>query len=281
MNKKYNIWRKSFLTIALSLSFFLFANLESYAGNGIVTIDFASPAYTVGMSYNSSSIIEGISFTVEEACTVKSNVTGMADFTIYLDGTQVGTCNSFTGTSAVIFTLPQGEYIWEKLETGMLEYDISITSLDKPSSPSTDEVPTDRYTEEIKALESSVELISSPTTILFEEGTALPLSIMQALSKNPNVSLEFKYQYEGTTYDIIIPAGKAEFDESIPWYGPLWLIQTFGEYDPNSKGAYTVQSGDTLGDIAHANGMTIEELLKKNPQISDINLIYPGEVINL
>jgi LysM repeat protein len=44
---------------------------------------------------------------------------------------------------------------------------------------------------------------------------------------------------------------------------------------------YTVQPGDTLGDIAAQNGTTVSEIVKANPQISDPNNIYVGQKIKL
>ncbi|MGW4651910.1 LysM peptidoglycan-binding domain-containing protein [Kitasatospora sp. NPDC004289] len=48
-----------------------------------------------------------------------------------------------------------------------------------------------------------------------------------------------------------------------------------------SDGSYTVQSGDTLGGIAAANGTSTEALYAANAQVvgSDPNLIYPGQVL--
>ena len=48
-----------------------------------------------------------------------------------------------------------------------------------------------------------------------------------------------------------------------------------------SGGTHTVKSGDTLGAIAAANGTTVAELIRLNPQIKDANLIYPGQAITL
>lgn len=44
--------------------------------------------------------------------------------------------------------------------------------------------------------------------------------------------------------------------------------------------AYEVKSGDTMGKIADANGVTVQELSNKNPDVKDINLIYVGQNIN-
>ena len=43
----------------------------------------------------------------------------------------------------------------------------------------------------------------------------------------------------------------------------------------------TVTSGETLSEIAQAHHETLAELEKSNPQITDPNKIYPGEVIQL
>jgi hypothetical protein len=42
---------------------------------------------------------------------------------------------------------------------------------------------------------------------------------------------------------------------------------------------YTVQPGDTLGAIASKNGTTVDAIVHANPQISDPDNIYPGELI--
>lgn len=44
---------------------------------------------------------------------------------------------------------------------------------------------------------------------------------------------------------------------------------------------YTVKPGDTLSKIATRNGVSLEQLLKANPQISNPNNIKVGEVINV
>ncbi|MBQ8831359.1 MAG: LysM peptidoglycan-binding domain-containing protein [Oscillospiraceae bacterium] len=44
---------------------------------------------------------------------------------------------------------------------------------------------------------------------------------------------------------------------------------------------YTVVKGDTLWGIASKYGTTAAELVSKNPQIKNPNLIYPGDVIRL
>lgn len=43
--------------------------------------------------------------------------------------------------------------------------------------------------------------------------------------------------------------------------------------------AYEVQSGDTMGTIANKHGISLERLRDLNPQVSNVNLIYPGDNI--
>ena len=50
---------------------------------------------------------------------------------------------------------------------------------------------------------------------------------------------------------------------------------------PASGQTYTVQRGDTLRKIADRLNTTVDAILKVNPQISNPNLIYVGQVINL
>lgn len=120
-------------------------------------------------------------------------------------------------------------------------------------------------------------------TIEWAEGDSLPLEVMEVLSKNPGISLLFSFTYDGVDHKVMIPAGKAVVDEKIKWYGPCWLLQEYGEYNKDAVLAgnkYTVSTGDTFSSIAAKCGLTIEELKALNPQITDINKIFPGQVIN-
>jgi LysM repeat protein len=45
--------------------------------------------------------------------------------------------------------------------------------------------------------------------------------------------------------------------------------------------SYTVQRGDTMSGIAARLGMSLGALEAANPQISNFNLIYPGQVLNV
>ncbi len=44
---------------------------------------------------------------------------------------------------------------------------------------------------------------------------------------------------------------------------------------------YTVESGDTLSQIAQSSGVSLEQMMGMNPQITNTDLIYPGQQINL
>ncbi|MDO4732602.1 MAG: LysM domain-containing protein [Bacillota bacterium] len=44
---------------------------------------------------------------------------------------------------------------------------------------------------------------------------------------------------------------------------------------------YTIQSGDTLWKIAQSNQLALDALLFANPQITDPNQIFVGQVINI
>ncbi len=46
-------------------------------------------------------------------------------------------------------------------------------------------------------------------------------------------------------------------------------------------GSYTVRSGDTLSGIAQRHDVSLNALIAANPQISNPNLIYPGQRVNI
>lgn len=136
------------------------------------------------------------------------------------------------------------------------------------------------------AQEDLAELIEnahSGDTIRMKGVTALSNGTMKELLKKGDVTLVMEYTYEGVDYVITIPAGAAE-NNDIAWYGPLYLAGRYGNGVAAKRAngsTYTVQSGDTMGRIAQASGMTLEQLAAKNPQVTNINFITVGQKINL
>ncbi|MCM1063294.1 MAG: LysM peptidoglycan-binding domain-containing protein [Eubacterium sp.] len=135
----------------------------------------------------------------------------------------------------------------------------------------------DEVTEEIEAAPSG-------STVVMDEGiSALSNSVMKELLAKGDVSLKMEFTYQDKEYVIVIPAGAA-LDNDIPWYGPLYLAQHFGNRAGTASagegGTYEVKSGDSLSRIARANNMTLQQLLAKNPQIKDPNKINVGQKIN-
>jgi spore coat assembly protein SafA len=49
----------------------------------------------------------------------------------------------------------------------------------------------------------------------------------------------------------------------------------------NSGSSHTVKSGDTMWAIAQKNGVSLNQLIKANPQIKNPNLIFPGQQISI
>ena len=49
----------------------------------------------------------------------------------------------------------------------------------------------------------------------------------------------------------------------------------------NTENCYIVKKGDTLSAIASRYHTTVHNLAALNPQIKNVNLIYPGDVIRL
>ena len=133
---------------------------------------------------------------------------------------------------------------------------------------------------------SSQSSSDSQTTVYLtrEEGAALDKDIMTVLQNSPSVTLDYTYTYQGKEYHVVIPGGKSVIvDESIPWYGPLWLAAHYGvdSKSTTAAGNYTIQSGDSLSSIARRNNTTMANLLKLNPSITDANKIWAGVTIRI
>lgn len=157
------------------------------------------------------------------------------------------------------------------------------TEENKPSenAPSTSVPTVTARTPESTTIDH-IKLAEAGSTVVMDKGiTTLSNTVMKELLKKGDVSLKLEFTYNGEEYVIVIPSGAA-VDNDIPWYGPLYLAQQYG----NSAGAaeaggtYEVKRGDTLSKIAAANNMTLKQLLAKNPQIKDANKINVGQMIN-
>ncbi|WNB93774.1 LysM peptidoglycan-binding domain-containing protein [Bacillus sp. NEB1478] len=52
-------------------------------------------------------------------------------------------------------------------------------------------------------------------------------------------------------------------------------------YVPSSSKSYTVKSGETLFKIASASNVSLWAMQKINPQLKQINLVYPGQILDV
>lgn len=111
--------------------------------------------------------------------------------------------------------------------------------------------------------------------IKWDIGDSLPLEALRLLVVNPKLSLEFTFTYKDEEHTIIIPAGSFEkyYDETIPWYGPAWLLQYYGNPQNNTI-EYIIVKDDTLNDIAKKYNCTVNEILALNTFITNPNRIY-------
>lgn len=132
-------------------------------------------------------------------------------------------------------------------------------------------------------------LISGEVTgeqiVYYNEGGALPYELLQTLQSCPGVTLDFKCEYEGKQYHFRIKGGTGLIlDENIPWYGPLYMAEYFGEVQDEPSvtghGSYVVKSGDTLSQIAAAFNTTVDYLVSLN-NLQNRDYIKEGQVLKI
>lgn len=97
-----------------------------------------------------------------------------------------------------------------------------------------------------------MDYIIQPGDTLFSIARRFGVSVEQLLAANPQI----------TNPALIIPG------QHITVPGPAPQV-------------YIIQPGDTLSAIARRFGITVEQLLAANPQITDPNRIFPGERISI
>ena len=161
-------------------------------------------------------------------------------------------------------------------------------SVGTPKGPSKSvyEEKMDSLVKEISLASTDAKKTGRVKTIYLKDITSLSLSAMKALKGNSNIILDMTYTYKGVDFHVTIPGGSSVYaDESIPWYGPVWLYAYYGQgaltnATGNTSNMYVVQSGDTLRKIAAKLSVPLDDLIKKNPQIKNVNKISIGDKIN-
>ncbi len=90
-----------------------------------------------------------------------------------------------------------------------------------------------------------------------------------------------------TSLDVLLSLNPAITNANLIYAGQRLAVPTPGGTTPiptpipTGGQTYTVQSGDTMKKIATRLGITLDALVKANPQVTDINKIYVGQKLNL
>jgi len=93
----------------------------------------------------------------------------------------------------------------------------------------------------------------------------------------------------GTTVSAILAANPQVTDPNLIFVGQIITVPTGAPGPtpppppppPPGGRTYIVQPGDTLSAIARRFGTTVTAILGANPQITDPNNIFPGQVITI
>ena len=150
---------------------------------------------------------------------------GRTYYVLENDGERVSVAGKGTDTSIEISTDDFSSSYGIAYKNG--ESQKKHSSHDKHESEPVEEVVVD-YLDELRQMLGTAVALGGERTIVWEKGTALPLDIMKTLEDHPQITLNFKYAYQGQRYDVTIPGSTVKTDAQIPWYGPLYLSATFG-----------------------------------------------------
>jgi LysM repeat protein len=85
----------------------------------------------------------------------------------------------------------------------------------------------------------------------------------------------------GTTVDAILRLNPQITNANLIFVGQSIRLPEGVIIPPTGDQTYMVQRGDTLRIIANRFGTTVTAILQLNPQITNPNLIFPGQVIRI
>ena len=87
------------------------------------------------------------------------------------------------------------------------------------------------YVNQMSSIGNNTEnrAVNSRELKIFEyKGTSVPSEVIEALRNGLNIALKYESMFMGKKYEFIITSEDAKFfNESIPWYGPLYLNMYF------------------------------------------------------
>ena len=115
----------------------------------------------------------------------------------------------------------------------------ATTATDEPSSETPASNPEADYLEQLTTTIEEAIALGGQRTIYWNEGTALPSTVMKLLKENPQITLIFNYTYMNKDYSVALPGSKVEVDPEIPWYGPLYLYGKYGSLKANGVSTQT------------------------------------------
>ena len=81
------------------------------------------------------------------------------------------------------------------------------------------------YDDLADALNNAINAGGKVTVDYKTTGDALPNYIMKKLYDNPNVTLNYTFEYEGNTYNVSLNKKNINYKESIEWFGPLYILK--------------------------------------------------------
>ena len=279
----------------------MFGACSSLASLDVSSFDTSNVISMLGMFMNSSSLtnLDISSFDTSNVTDMEYMFDGCSSLTTLQSPRNVNTSAELPVVEGTVWNLPDGTEVTELLQG--LSYSVTLTrsgTAVTPSDSTTSDSATSGSTTSgnataapSRAAESAIigqiKTAEAGSTVVLDEGiTTLSNAVMKELLKKGDVSLKLEFTYNEEEYVIVIPAGAA-LDNDIPWYGPLYLAQQYGNSAvmetpaaAEEGGVYEVKRGDTLSKIAAANNMTLKQLLAKNPQIKDANRISVGQKIN-
>lgn len=117
-----------------------------------------------------------------------------------------------------------------------------------------------------------------PGSVLFDSGAAYSQNAGLDLDGDGRITAGEATAKVRERIDGDLPSGPVESrpasHAATPGAGPAAGAQA-------APGTHTVVRGDTLWDIAQANGVSLHSLIQANPQIRNPDLIYPDQIVHL
>ncbi len=147
--------------------------------------------------------------------------------------------------------------------------------------PVREKTSADEYNEKLLEFSATLDEVlnaAEPVTVVYNDGPSLPNFVVDKIMTNPNITVVMDVEYEGEKFHFELTKEllASIYKPDVLWYGPRYLVTA--KIEPVY---HTIARDETLNIVCGLYGITLDNLLALNPEITNPNVVYAGQQVRI